>query len=83
MTEFFDWVLAQPVAIAILLLVAVGFLTERIVPGATVKRERERADTLSAGLTKATDAAEKTLDTSRLLLSLIQGIDSTLRNRGP
>lgn len=82
-TDVIDWVLAQPLAI-VLLLGAIAWLAREL------KRERERVDktqqandTLTAGLTRATDVARESLETSKLLLSLMQGIDDTLRRRGP
>ena len=83
-----EWVVSQPLGIAVLLLVVAAFATDRIVTGKAHRREQDRADrlaetvkTLSEAVAKATDAAEKSLDATRLVQSLIQGIDSTLRNQ--
>lgn len=83
-----EWVVSQPLGIAVLLLTVLAFATDRIVTGKAHRREQDRADrlaetvkTLSEAVAKATDAAEKSLDATRLVQSLIQGIDSTLRNQ--
>ena len=83
-----DWLLAQPLGIIILIVGLFGFFTGRLVTGSALKREQDRADrlaetiaTLAAAVAKATEAAEKSLDATRLVHSLIQGIDSTLRNK--
>lgn len=83
-----DWLLAQPLGILILIVGLFGFFTGRLVTGSAFKREQDRADrlaetiaTLAEAVAKATEAAEKSLDATRLVHSLIQGIDSTLRNQ--
>ena len=81
-TDVIDWVLAQPLAI-VLLLGAIWWLTREL------KRERDRGETLqatvdklSAGLNTAADTQRESLSTAKLALSLIQGIDDTLRRKG-
>ena len=88
-TQFADWIFSQPLGLAVLLLFVVGILTERIVTGAAYRRERERGDKLqeavdklSAGLNTAADTQRESLSTAKLALSLIQGIDDTLRRKG-
>ena len=83
-----EWVVSQPLGIAVLLLVVVAFATDRIVTGKAHRREQDRADRLAEtvrvqadSIAKAIDAAEKSLEATRLVQSLIQGIDSTLRNQ--
>ena len=83
-----EWVISQPLGIAVLALVVLAFATDRIVTGKAHRREQDRADrlaetvaTLAEAVAKATDAAEKSLEATRLVQSLIQGIDSTLRNQ--
>lgn len=83
-----EWVASQPLGIAVLILLVVGFATDRVVTGKAHRREQDRADrlaetvkTLSEAVDKATNATEKSLDATRLVQSLIQGIDSTLRNQ--
>ena len=87
-SEGVDWILAQPLGLAVLIFVVIAFATDRIVTGKAHRREQDRADrlaetvaTLAEAVAKATDAAEKSLDATRLVQSLIQGIDSTLRNQ--
>lgn len=81
-TDVIDWVLAQPLAI-VLLLGAIFWL------GRELRRERDRTDklqeandVLSAGLTKATDVSRESLETSKLAITLMQGIAESLRSRG-
>ena len=83
-----EWVISQPLGIAVLLLTVVAFATDRIVTGKAHRREQDRADRLAEtvriqadSIAKAIDAAEKSLEATRLVQSLIQGIDSTLRNQ--
>lgn len=82
------WVFAQPLGIALLLLLVFALATERLVPGRTYRREQERADRLAEAfeiLSKAgeknAETSEKSLATSLLVHNLIQGIDQTLRRR--
>lgn len=88
-SELGDWIFSQPLGLAVLLLLVIALLREWLVTGAALKRERDRADKLqsvvdkqSAGLTKATDVARESLETVRLVHALMQGIDTTLRQRG-
>lgn len=88
-----DWlnlVVSQPLGIAVLLLIVIAFVFGYIVSGKQFRREQDRADRLAetvnvqaASIAKAIDAAEKSLEATRLVQSLIQGIDSTLRNSTP
>ena len=91
MEQLTEFISAEPLGIAVLISVVLGFYTGKVVRGAELERSNERADrlaqtvdTLAEAVSKATEAAEKSLDATRLVHSLIQGIDSTLRNhRGP
>ena len=87
MDNITDWIVAEPLGIAVLLFMLLGFYTGKVVRGAELTREQQRGDrlaqtvdTLADAVAKATEAAEKSLDATRLVHSLIQGIDSTLRN---
>lgn len=78
----------QPLGIAVLILVVAAFATDRIVTGRAYRREQDRADrlaetvtTLAAAVTKSAETTERSLEVTRLVHSLIQGIDSTLRNQ--
>lgn len=80
---FADWLLAQPLAIVLLVAAIVWLIRE-------IRRERDRADKLQdanqklqAGLMRANDVSRQGLETSKLLLSMMQGIDDALRRRGP
>lgn len=82
-TALADWLLAQPLAIVLLVLAIVWLVRE-------IRRERDRGDKLQqaneklqAGLMRANDVSRQGLETSQLLLSLMQGIDDALRRRGP
>lgn len=86
--DLLGWVFDQPAGFALALLLVLGWYTERIFTGAAMRRERDRADKLqrtvdelSAGLTKATDVSSQSLESQRLSLALIQGIDELLRRK--
>ena len=86
-----DWLVSQPLGIAVLIAAVVGFTTGRIVTGSAYKREQDRADRLAETVTVLTKAVERSAETgekalaaTQLVHSLIQGIDSALRTqRGP
>ena len=77
-----SWIVAQPLGIAVLLLVIVGFVTERIVTGAAYARERARADKLAETVETALRSQAESLETDRLVLGLILGLDEAVRGVG-
>lgn len=86
--DLIAWATSQPLGVTVLIFLVVGFITGYLKTGKDFRREQERNDrltsafeTLSKANEKAIEAAERSHSTSLLIHSLIQGIDTHLRNQ--
>lgn len=83
-----DWILSQPLGLAVLLIGVFGFATGRIVPGRALQKEQERSDRLAEAnkiqaetVAKVLVIAETTQRTAESIHTLMQGIATNLQSR--